>query len=319
MSTVLNPKQSLNNFKVGTKIKKSLHPKRTKGFLKVLKVGIEPTRPCGQRILSPQRLPIPPLEHWSTKLVKRPSILQAFFVLFLVFFVQTGFASKVRAAKPTAIPTPHNSYWAPKSLQGGVGFGNAVQAGCSKFLFRWRGTGMFMYRPWLSGGLEVHQGGGLVSEDTVVSTDRYKIFARLHYSNSQDFISYVSPFMGFDDGSINSFQAVDPSLEEFQREEEDLDVCLEPGLRNGYDLGLEYGLGWRYHRLWTLTFSTSLSVRDDENFHNESTLGLVYDLTKSFPSVKRGANEIFIHSETIWVYRKGHWEVLALLGLSLGF
>ena len=29
---------------------------------RVLEVGLEPTRPCGQRILSPLRLPIPPLE-----------------------------------------------------------------------------------------------------------------------------------------------------------------------------------------------------------------------------------------------------------------
>ena len=28
----------------------------------VLEEGIEPTRPCGHRILSPARLPVPPLE-----------------------------------------------------------------------------------------------------------------------------------------------------------------------------------------------------------------------------------------------------------------
>ena len=31
----------------------------------VLQVGFEPTRPCGHRILSPKRLPVPPLEQIS--------------------------------------------------------------------------------------------------------------------------------------------------------------------------------------------------------------------------------------------------------------
>ncbi len=31
-------------------------------FEVVLEEGIEPTRPCGHRILSPARLPVPPLE-----------------------------------------------------------------------------------------------------------------------------------------------------------------------------------------------------------------------------------------------------------------
>jgi hypothetical protein len=30
----------------------------------VLEEGVEPTRPCGHRILSPARLPVPPLQLW---------------------------------------------------------------------------------------------------------------------------------------------------------------------------------------------------------------------------------------------------------------
>jgi hypothetical protein len=33
----------------------------------VLEEGIEPTRPCGHRILSPARLPVPPLERLTQK------------------------------------------------------------------------------------------------------------------------------------------------------------------------------------------------------------------------------------------------------------
>ena len=32
-------------------------------FILVPKVGLEPTRPCGHWILSPARLPVPPLRH----------------------------------------------------------------------------------------------------------------------------------------------------------------------------------------------------------------------------------------------------------------
>ena len=37
------------------------------GYLRLVpKVGIEPTRPCGHWILSPARLPVPPLRRWNS-------------------------------------------------------------------------------------------------------------------------------------------------------------------------------------------------------------------------------------------------------------
>lgn len=281
-------------------------------------MGIEPTRPCGQRILSPQRLPIPPLEHWFANLINFWLNLKVIFRLSLFFFAMSSTTYSAPLKKYTAIPTPHRTFWAAKSLQGSAGVGNALQAGCSNFLFRWRATGMFMYKPWVGGGIEVHQGGGSISQDTVVSSDRYKVFARLHYSNSSDFISFLSPFIGFDNGNVNSLRAqtpLDPELDPLAEP----DVCLEPGLRNGYDIGLEYGLGWRYHQFWSVTFSTSISARNDENFQNESAIGLAYDLGSRWPKLKRGANEIFAYGDTIWVFRKSEWEILGLLGVGIGF
>ena len=43
----------------------------------VLEEGIEPTRPCGHRILSPARLPVPPLEHYRQEQVSTPLRLRS--------------------------------------------------------------------------------------------------------------------------------------------------------------------------------------------------------------------------------------------------
>ena len=294
-------------------IKKSLHSERAKGFRYVLKAGIEPARPCGQRILSPQRLPIPPLEHSGTNILFTPRILQCLFLIICLFLVSISYSEPQKA-----IPTPHRTFWSPKSLQASVGLGNALQAGCDRFLFRWRGVGQYMYKSWLSGGVEIHHGGGLVAEDTIVSTDRYRIFSRLHYSNHHEYISYVAPFVGVNQGSINSLRAQGVLDSQLDLPASD-DVCLEPGRSSGFDFGLEYGLGWMLNKDWTFTFGTSLSARTDQNFNNESVLGVAYNAGRNFQWLLRGADQVFLYADSIWVFRKDQWEIVWMSGLSLGF
>jgi hypothetical protein len=38
--------------------------------------GVEPTRPCGHRILSPARLPVPPLRVGNSKITRRRPTLK---------------------------------------------------------------------------------------------------------------------------------------------------------------------------------------------------------------------------------------------------
>ena len=45
-------------------------PLKSPVFMRVIRVpeeGVEPTRPCGHRILSPARLPVPPLRASNSK------------------------------------------------------------------------------------------------------------------------------------------------------------------------------------------------------------------------------------------------------------
>lgn len=253
------------------------------------------------------------------KLIKDFNILKKLNVFPLLFFVLIIQAQCPAEVKYSTIPLPQRSYWAPQSLQAGAGLGNAIQAGCGKFLFRWRGTAQHMYKPWLGGVAEIHKGGGLVSSDTLVSTNRYKIAGRLYYSNAYNFMSYVSPYLGIDAGSVRSLKAENPLEVANEGGASQLDVCLEPGMRQGFDVGLEYGLGWRYHPLWTMTFSTSIGIRNDQNYMNESTIGVAYDVTQGWPSLKRGADAIFLFADTLWVLNGSQWEISGLWGLALGF
>lgn len=287
-------------------------------------MGIEPTRPCGQRILSPQRLPIPPLEHAFSNLIRSSLNIKAilgFFYILSIFSPEILQARDISDSKYASIPTPHRTFWAPKSLQVSAGVGNALQAGCNNFLFRWRGTGMFMYHPWLSGGVEVHEGGGLVSEDTIVASSRYKMFTRLHFSNNENYINYLAPSIGFDKGTITSLKA-ERLGEGVIGETSDAsfgDACLEPGRNNGYDVGVEYGLGWRFKPYWTFLFSVALSAWSDQDFQNESTIGVAYDLARSWAFFKRDSNEFYLYGDSIWAFRKDQWEIIWMLGLGLGF
>ncbi len=69
--------------------KEPSHTPKSVGVLSIPAAGVEPARPCGHRILSPARLPIPPRRH---------------ILIIIIMEAVTGFEPVVKVLQTSALP-----------------------------------------------------------------------------------------------------------------------------------------------------------------------------------------------------------------------
>ena len=271
-------------------------------------MGIEPTRPCGQRILSPQRLPIPPLEQARLNITIYVCMCRASLLIFLLFSILVH----SKETRGDVFPGPNRSMWSKAGLMASMGLTAYNSSGCGDVV-QWRGEAAYMYGDVISGGVGAKLSGSRLDTDFLVIGNRYTIWTKFNKVFKQTHF-YLGPVVSFSDVTRESLL---PEEEEFLALEGE--SCSEfqdiTGLATGFEMGVSHPFKYGLYVYGAVRSEWNWKIISLRQFQ----IGLAYAIHERHPNFSKSLAGLSVHLEYYFNQASTEFTHFPFLGVSVLF
>ncbi|SHI76622.1 hypothetical protein SAMN05720471_10726 [Fibrobacter sp. UWP2] len=228
------------------------------------------------------------------------------------------------------IPLPHQSAYTGVGLGVGIGAGIFNPTEDCDCLGIWQDQLEYFYTDWLSAGVDVRFFGGDLDGETNVLYQRYRGNVRFHFPfNSFDL--FLAPVFGLENTDIEEIRDEWdhrenrwwlPGAEVEVDSTRKIDDCEKMFSLDGFSVGAEMGLGWRFSKFFGLTGSALYEY----NFSAAQLLtlspGVAFNLGDAWSWAQNNLFSAWISVEVGFqrYFNRGvsDWANSAYLGLQIG-